>query len=100
MDDARSEAIDVAGDAVFNSQIAYVGQLTGTDCERLAEIALDAIPATVLARLAIERGGLTRVGWQRPPEHAETIHRLRRTDDEAKRKGERPVYRLAEATDG
>lgn len=62
------------------------------------ETALDAIPSSVLARLVVDRGGMEQVGWQRAPQQDETIHRLARTPDDAKRRGERAVYRLTEET--
>lgn len=57
MGEARSEAIE-AMDA--HAMAASAGDLV---CNHAA--LLDAIPATVLARLAIERGGLEPFGWHR-----------------------------------
>lgn len=94
MDDARAAAIEAMCAALETMSWASGAGV------RTVEVLVDAIPRSVLAELAIERGGLEQVGWQRPPMHDETIHRLPRTADEAESWGERPVYRLtAPATD-
>lgn len=65
------------------------------DVEDPAQVAtlLDAIPTGVLARLAIERGGMEQVGWQRQRGD------LHRTEPPAHRRNEEtPVYHLTEET--
>ena len=64
-----------------------------------AAAVLDAISGGLHAELALEDGALTHVGWLRSDEHHGTIHRLERTDRDAQRRGERPVYVLTEEPD-
>jgi hypothetical protein len=102
---AREEAIEAMVAVIAAGAKEHPIDLTGITAWPVLPLgdaiatALDAIPPSVLAQLAIERGGLEQVGWQRAAEHDETIHRLRRTTADAKRRGERPVYRLAAATE-
>lgn len=89
MASARAEAIAAMRRSPASAQLYVEPSLRPLSLGAL----LDAIPASVHARLAIESGGLEQVGWLRPPEHDSTLHRLPRTPAEAQHWGEVPVYR-------
>ncbi len=80
--------------------MSSLGSTTRSPYETQAAVVMDGLSGRLHAELAVERGGMEQVGWwQRSREHDETIHRLPRTANDAKRRGERPVYTLNEEND-
>lgn len=97
--DARTEALEWLRACANN--LYYNEPRFGPHDDRFYEALLDAIPAGVLARLAVERGGLEVIGWAYSPYKRLALQYHLCRDEPAAHLHRQPVYRLTEeATDG
>lgn len=94
MGDARTEAI-AAGNAALKDKYGYE-PASGRPEDAYWVHALDAVPAGVLARLAIERGGMEQAGyrWREPLFGSWVVHHWAPDGEPSE-----PVYRLAALTE-